>query len=280
MADVPASTSPYQGSEGLDPTNVDAEATWLSNIGLQAVGGQPLDPEVQQILTDELDAHNRNTTGFDGFNFSEVSSTKDFFSLVTMAENFAAVTGYRYFPSAANILQMANNPPAEGWTSTSVANALYQKLPAAEQQKYPNAQVGLTRDNWLATTGQYIDKMNQLTGTTSLPIGQMNQWILDGTTPQQAYTQLQQNKWVQKTFGWTRHNMDYNAFKQYQQDYREAIQGRYGDQAVNDPNAYINNLDNPLYKFQSVNAQTPAANTSTTYSQPRAGMDLNASMAR
>lgn len=264
----------------VDVNNAESVIGYLNQqLGLHTPQGQAPDSALVQFVTDELDAHHGSTSGFDGFQFSDVVSTKDFMNLIKLAETQAAVTGYQHFPTAKQLVAMAKNPPPDGWDQASASAAMFQLLPPEVQQKFPGAQFGMTHETYVSTLGQYMDSWENITGDRVVDMNLMNQAITEGWSQSRLTQFLMGNSWMNNDKApWTKFNMNHQQWTQHKIDAKQAIIGRYGAAMANNDQAYLADLTNPLQKISAADAGNPAS-TKNQYVQ-QAGVQTHESSVR
>ena len=180
------------------------------------------------------------------------NQTGQFFNLVTMADQWAAATGWRYFPSSALLAEYVNN----GW-SGSTPEQFFADL---------TARMGIWNQPWLKyglNQNDYNNRIESLNSTLQDLIGPgadiRNAFSNDPAglsaaiiNNQYGSAELTRMFGTFSQYGYLRHGQNYQQFQDYKSQNMDKLNQRYGV-GYTDAQA-VNNLDTPLTAF--------AANTS------------------
>lgn len=226
----------------------------LQALGVQLTPGQDLPPQQLQVLLDELDAqkagHALGNT-LSGFQFGDVASIHDFMALVSAAEKFAAVVGWKYFPPASTLKTMAQTTPTGGWDTTQINAMLFNTLPQNVQQQFPGAKYGQSQTQFLQTTATYADTMESYTGQRTVDPALLDQAVREGWSTTQFQNYMVNNAGLQQQYGWLKYGQTFQQWKDYKLQQKQEITSRYGADAVNQDIFYLQDKENPLTRIDT-----------------------------
>lgn len=252
------------GSLGTyDPAKVADLQKLAQKLGMVGSGQNP-DPQQIQFLLDEIDAQNAagaagiGTQQLAGFNFGQVASVHDFMTVLGYAETFAAATGWAYFPTAAQIRDLAKQG---GVTADQAFTSFWGHLPPTAQNNHPGARYGLDNQAYLTQSSQYMDAFEQYTGNRGLDPNILNQAMSEHWSPQHFQNWLFADPGTNSKYGWMKWGYNYASWQTYKAGALQQIRQRYGNQVDTSGDSYfLQNLSNPLNRTQAV--ETPFRLTS------------------
>lgn len=207
---------------------------------------------------------------FNGAMFMDFGAS-EFHAALTAAEQFAANTDWRFFPTQ-DLIQdaMAKN------VNFSDPKAFEQyvinsgMMSPEIQAKYPWLGSGLGKSSYDSTMQNYKATWERLTGSVADegdPNWQshINDLIRQGVGTAQFEQQVRSDPGTVSRFGWLKHGQDYTAFQQYKQDpnNRQLAVARYGVDAANSDQSYLGLLDTATIASKGGSAITPQSQRQT-----------------
>jgi hypothetical protein len=228
-------------------------------------GASSQDPNVIKFLLDELDAQHAGSgyadVGYgpqagtlDNFTFTSVKSIHDFMSVVGYAEQFAAATGWKYFPPAALLRDIATFAP----TAQQAWSVMFDRMPQAAQQAHPGALFGMDSNTYLQSQSRYQDMLEQYTGNRDVDPAILRQALAENWSTTHFTSWMQKDPGVLSKAGWVKYGYDFTSWTNYKQQNKQAITNRYGAASATGSFAdtyYLQNLANPLTRFDTQSAQ-------------------------
>jgi hypothetical protein len=197
---------------------------------------------------------------FKGFYLPEQDSRHDFFALVSSSEQFAAITGQRYYPTPVQ-LQWG----VEHGILSQGDDAVYSWLAgiAGIADAMPWAALGMNRTTYDQTQNNYRDIVEELTGSRA---GADDALVRQATHERWSTTRFRQHLLDDATFQeknpHTKWGFTYQSFQQYKRENRQAVEQRFGTGAATDAN-YLAALEKPLTAFSATGSTTQYQPTSS-----------------
>lgn len=167
------------------------------------------------------------------------------------AENFAANTDWKMFPTQ-DQLQQAINSGVNFSDPKAFATYMLPQIPSAIQKNMPWIKTGQSATSFRANLQSWEDTYTSITGAKPLDVNP--NWAEDaaslmagGMTASQWHDTVMNDKGTQERFGWVKAGLTYTAFQQLKNDpqHRQAVISRFGVAKANDDSAYLENLNKP-----------------------------------
>lgn len=254
-----------------DPTQ---DAALLQDV--QALN-LPFGQQTTQFLQDELAMQTANGWGdhLTGYRLPPGISSEDFLLIAGFAHDWAAMTGFKTFPTWAQINYIA----AHGVTDRLEAYASFSGWQNLREPgwsgAHPWAAAGLSKSQYQDQVGSYIDTVEELTGSRDANLGAFG--FSADTAVQQRWTptrwrhELVQKLGQSREFGYLRHGMNFQQWQQYQTENANSIRQRFGTAT---PDFALRTLDQPLQ------AQAAAGGPAATSQQQQARLTVGQSEVR
>jgi len=218
-------------------------------------------PWGEQFLSDELtqvqatggasgaatDPYAQNWTkggGLTGYVFGGVSGP-DIQRVLGMAESWAALTGWKYFPPAQVIQILARQP---GLSQQSAYEQFWQQLPQDIRTKSPGLEFGLDQTQFQTKVGGIQSAYQNWAGPNeSLDPAIVQRAMQENWSPTQIDQFLLNDPGVQAKAPWMAAGKTYHDWQLYQKDpaATAAVTSRFGASGVNSAN-FLTNLLNPV----------------------------------
>lgn len=226
----------------------------------------PLTSETSQFLINEEDmaAASGKSGLFKGFYLPSGDSHIDFYALVSWADQFAAITGNKYYPTPEQLQWgVEHGVVGEG---QDAAFRWFSML-AGTTEKMPWAATGMTQQAWNDKQQSYADIVQELAGDRGAA----------GPTVQQAMRE----RWSQQRFretllndpnftggrGYLKWGYTYDTWQQYKRENRQQTIQRFGPGSDQGDANYLKMLEQPL---QSVSASGGPVSVSSAATGPLA----------
>lgn len=155
----------------------------------------------------------------------------DFWQLYSMAETFAANTGWKNLPTPQQLVFLAQRGYAT-MDSLTVFGAL-AAITKVDQAKMPWAATGLSATQYNQSVANMNDSVYQLTGKSSFAdagLGAIeNKALTENWSSTQLQDYIQQNPALNKQFGYLQYGYNFNTYNQYKVNNQAALKQRYGN---------------------------------------------------
>jgi hypothetical protein len=189
--------------------------------------------------------------GWDGFKLPAHVSPDSFMTALNAAETWAATVGWRYFPTAANVMSLISQGPM---TSQQYAAYFSGSMPAAAKASMPWATTGVSPQSYADSLQNYSTAAYSMLGKDYTQSGldqSIMQQAVAGNWSISRFTQeIQNDPAAQSQYGWIKHGMTYADFNKYLTDNKTSLEKRYGSGNATSSNA-LSDLNNPLQGFGS-----------------------------
>jgi hypothetical protein len=206
--------------------------------------------DAQQFETEEAEAGAARHQGNPLAGFKLPSwAAGDFWSVYSMAEQFAANTGWKYLPTP----QMVLNIISAGAQSNPQAVFQYfagqMKVPAS----MPWASLGMNSQQYAQNSANLNDSLYSLTGQTSFSAaglsGIESTALFNGWSSAHLQNYIQQNAGLNARYGYLALGQNFQQFQQWKTENASTLEQRYGTKYT-DQNA-IQELGDPLQGFHA-----------------------------
>ena len=225
-----------------------------NNTPIQVQGGN-LDygmaptSQAQQFITEETEAGSARGGGnpLKGWTLPAWAAG-DFWSVYSMAEQFAANTGWKYLPTPQMIVSLikgGNFKPQDvfNWMATVM------KVP----KTMPWAGLGMSATQYNQASANLGDSIYSLTGKGTAAeaglAGIEQTALFNGWTSAHLQNFIQQNPALNKQYGYLSLGYNYQTFQTYKQSNAQALKARYGN-SFTDQQA-ISNIAAPEASFHA-----------------------------
>ena len=189
--------------------------------------------QAQQFITEEQEAAaargQSSTQLWAGFKLPP-GDAGDFWQVYSMAETFAANTGWKYLPTPQMILQLikgGNYDPQAVFSWMAVR----MKIPPT----MPWASLGMSSTQYKQATSNLGDSLYSLTGQSSFSAAGISNSVVqnalfNGWTAQHLQNYIQQNPSLNAKYGYLQYGQNYQQFQNYKIQNADALRSRFGHQ--------------------------------------------------
>ena len=229
-----------------DPNNAPIQVDANVNYGMAPTS------QAQQFITEEQEAGAARGQGnpLSGWKLPP-SMAGDFWAVYSMAETFAANTGWKFLPTPQMVEDViragqVNNPQA---AFTFFASAMSTTQRAA----MPWASLGMSSTQYNQASANLGDSLYALTGKSTFAeagLGNLEQTALfNGWTQQHIQNYIQQNPALNSKYGYLGYGYNFNTYSAYKTTNATALKQRFGTQFT-DANA-IQSIADPQTSFHA-----------------------------
>lgn len=179
---------------------------------------------------------------------------RDMQELLSVAENWSALVGWKEYPTASELLQLYQS--GQYTDPESAYQWLTDRSPTLKNQ-FPWAQFGMNKSTYEAQKSHQTTLFEQLTGGTSFAESDLYWAVRQGWTEADWIRQLQDRPGM----GYLKHGFNYNTWQEYKQQNRNAVVARYGEREASSTDIYLKNLENPLPSFSASGTGSKVSDT-------------------
>lgn len=267
--DTPSSTPPAPSAPAQTGT-VDPTRGGLTDAQYkQAVAdtGLPVSEDTEAFLGDvaDMEAVNGKTGLLKGWKLPPDVSTHDFWAIVSDAQSFAAITGWKYFPTPQQLVAgLRSGLVAQG------SDAIYAWLAktAGVTDTMPWAAHGQDRDKWQKTIGNYNDAYEDATGQRLSDNDPLLMQAVNGNWSTDRFTNyLSKDPALQKKYGYLAYGMDYHTWQNFKLQKKQEAISRFG--ANPGDAAYMSLLQDPVHEFHDKGSPITKATPGSGAKDPR-----------
>jgi hypothetical protein len=227
-----------------DPDQLKSE---VAGLGLDLTLGPT--GSTESFLGDvaDMEATNGKTGLLKGWKLPPGTSEHDFFALLSDAEKFASITGWKYFPTPQ---QLVSGLKAGLIGQGSDAIFAWLGRQAGVTQSMPWAAQGLDKATWQKKSGSINDIYEEATGNRLSDTDPLLQQAMnEHWTGEQFQMHLQKDPGLAKKYPYLAYGMDYQSWQTYKLKNHQELVERYG---ANPTDAdYYNLLANPPEAFRA-----------------------------